>query len=91
MVIQVEMISNCTGTAKNGMDDSARGTVDLEKAAAQSGSSARGSAQFLVDVESQRSIKVFLWLLQKCALRYPQLDVCESEWWLWNTVANQTF
>ncbi len=47
------------GTTKDGLDDSARGTIDLEKAAAKSTtSSARGSAQFLAEVESMRSIKV---------------------------------
>ncbi|BDA42670.1 Ureide permease 2 [Coccomyxa sp. Obi] len=47
------------GTTKDGLDDSARGTLDLEKAAAKSdGSSVRGSAQFLAEVESMRSIKV---------------------------------
>lgn len=47
------------GTTKDGLDDSARGTIDVEKAAAKTdGSSARGSAQFLAEVESMRSIKV---------------------------------
>ncbi|KAK9909739.1 hypothetical protein WJX75_006774 [Coccomyxa subellipsoidea] len=48
------------GLTKDALDDSARGVpVDVEKAGAKSeASSARGSAQFLAEVESRRSIKV---------------------------------
>ncbi len=64
---------------KDGLDDSARGVgVDLEKAGAKSeGSSARGSAQFLADVESRRSIKVRPSTTASVLIRRPALS------WSW--------
>jgi hypothetical protein len=44
-------------TTKDNIEDSARGKFDVEKATSAKGS-ARGSAQFLAEVESGRAIKV---------------------------------